>query len=152
MSFWIRSLLITELTSIFHKQGIAYISANIHCQMTITVFRWMKHKEVKQQSMWDTDSWAYLQGSERRFLSPGLGQFHHEVLLGSYRETEGHQDRGEAASKDLRFLVCLFDGTWCGMCTWERLVTVDWAALEPSPLLYFIQQRGGFKSSSVRSY
>lgn len=48
MSFWIRSLLITELTSIFHQQGIAYISANIHCQITVTVFRWKKHKEVKQ--------------------------------------------------------------------------------------------------------
>ena len=46
--FWIRSLLITELTWIFHQQGIAYISANIHCQITVTVFRWMKHKEVKQ--------------------------------------------------------------------------------------------------------
>ena len=48
MSFWIRSLLITELTSIFHQQGIAYISANIHCQITIAVFHWMKHKGVKQ--------------------------------------------------------------------------------------------------------
>ena len=37
---------------------------------------------------------------------------------------------------------CLFDGTWCGMCTWERLVTVDWAALEPSSLLDEVQQRG----------
>lgn len=48
VSFWIKSLLITELTSIFHQQGIAYISANIHCQITVTVFHWMKHKEVKK--------------------------------------------------------------------------------------------------------
>ena len=141
VSFWISSVLITDLTSIFHQQQTACISANIHCQMTITVFRWMKHKEVKQQPLWDTDSWAYLQGWQRRILSPSLGQFQHQVLLGSQRETEGHEDRDEAVYKDLRFFVCLLDGTWGGMCTGERLVTMDWAALESSPLLDEVQPR-----------
>ena len=46
VSFWIRSVLITDLMSIFHQQGIAYISVKMHCQITITEWNRKKRNSI----------------------------------------------------------------------------------------------------------
>ena len=61
MSFWIRSVLITDLTSIFHQQGIAYISVKMHCQITITE--------------WNRKKWNSIYVRHRELsLPPGVGE------------------------------------------------------------------------------